>query len=143
MNKKISGLFPVGMLVGIHICLCIFMIFTAIGAFSALLLLPCVLILPIVIPMLFYYCGKWTEEKGTYRRFQRGMIALISGAIYAAAYPFLMDLADFISWGHWSAFTIDLSLEEVLYVAVPFCLSFLPCWIGMEVQCHSRCDSIM
>jgi hypothetical protein len=141
VNKKISGLFPVGMLVCIHICLCTFIVFTAIGALSALLLLPCVFILPFVIPMLFYFCGKCTEKKGNYKRFHRVIIALISGAIYATTFPFLMDLDVFIKWGHWSAFTIHLSLENVLFVVVPFCLSFLPGWVGMEVQYYSQRDS--
>jgi hypothetical protein len=52
-----------------------------------------------------------------------------------------MDLADFIKWGHRSAFTIHLSLENVLFVVVPFGFSFFPCWVGMEVQYYSRCDS--
>lgn len=136
MIKKNPWL-PLGVPLFLYFILCCFITFTEIGSLLIIILLPLLLFMVILIPIIFYIAGKYTEKRKAHGRIPRFTIALVSGVIFAVMPPFLMDLDQFIRWGNWKTFLVALSLENLLFYAVPFCLVFIPCWVGQEVQHRS------
>ena len=134
MKKKIGVWLPLGIPIILHIVLCGLMVFTEIGGLLSIILLPIIFFLVIPVIILFYFAGKWTEKMKKHTGILRFIIAFVCGCIYSITFPFLTKLDSFIKWGDWKAFFITLSAEKIFFLLIPFLMTFIPCWIGQEVQ---------
>ena len=133
MKKKILALLPLLALLAAHIAACWFLVFTEQGRDSILLVLVTFWFWLALAGMLFYGCGWWAARRGARPAAGRVLLALVSGTLYAAVFPFFLCLQEFLAWGHPGAFVHAPTWENILFVLIPFLLSAVPCLIGQVV----------